>query len=311
VSPARNIVAVSASRTLPVKKGLQSEFMMTVLVDHQIDQLLGATPPLATNVPHGDFRGPDSRIQAASLDLTIGDIFIPGADADKPGGLRSPHTRVSLREGRIAVIRTNETLAMPSNVVALGFPPASLSIRGVLMTNPGQIDPGYHGQLHLTVINMSKEPLALFRGQRLIRLIFAKLDGVPSADFQARHPQPLRSPITDELLQSLSIDFLNVEQRAKDMIEKTERKTQILSGLIAAVVGIAITALTKFVPRLLDRYYALEAKIDGLEAKADVSSLKDRLDRLETAAKPASTAPGPAPNPGAAPASYPARSPRP
>jgi deoxycytidine triphosphate deaminase len=284
--------------------------MMTVLVDHQIDQLLGATPPLATNVPRGDFLGPNSRIQAASLDLTIGDIFIPGADADKPGGLRSPHTRVSLREGRIAVIRTNETLAMPSNIVALGFPPASLSIQGVLMTNPGQIDPGYHGPLHLTVINMSKEPLTLSRGQRLIRLIFAKLAESPSADFQARHPQP-RSPITDELLQSLSIDFLNVEQRATDMIKKTERRTEIRSALIAATVGITITALTTFVPRLFDRYYALEAKIDGLEAKADVSSLKDRLDRLETAAKPASTAPGPAPNPGAAPASYPARSPGP
>jgi dCTP deaminase len=200
---------------------------------------------------------------------------------------------------------------MPSNVVALGFPPASLSIQGVLMTNPGQIDPGYHGPLHLTVINMSKEPLTLSRGDRLIRLIFAKLAEAPSADFQARHAQPLPSPITDELLQALSIDFLNVEQRATDMIKKTERRTEIRSALIAGTVGIAITALTTFVPRLFDRYYALEAKLDGLEAKVDVGSLKDRLDRLETTAKPASISPGPAPNPGAAPASYPARSPRP
>jgi deoxycytidine triphosphate deaminase len=112
---------------------------MTVLVDHQIDQLLGATPPLATNVPRCDFLGPDSRIQPASLDLTIGDIFIPGSDPGKPGGSRSPRTKVSLPEGRIAVIRTKETLTMPSNLVALDFPPSSLSIQGELMTNPGQI----------------------------------------------------------------------------------------------------------------------------------------------------------------------------
>jgi deoxycytidine triphosphate deaminase len=187
---------------------------MAVLVDHQIDQLLATTPPLATDVPRGDFVGPNSRIQAASLDLSIGDIFIPGADADKPGGLRSPHTKVSLREGRIAVIRTQETLAMPSNLVALGFPPSSLSIHGVLMTNPGQIDPGYHGPLHLTVINMSKEPLTLERGQRLIRLVFAQLADTPSADYRTRHPRKTSKPIiTDELLQSLSIDFLNVEKR--------------------------------------------------------------------------------------------------
>jgi hypothetical protein len=89
---------------------------VTVLVDHQIDQLLAANPPLATNVPRGDFRGPTSHIQAASLDLSIGDIFIPGADGDKPGGSRSPHTRVSLREGRVAVIRTLESLAMPKDL---------------------------------------------------------------------------------------------------------------------------------------------------------------------------------------------------
>jgi dCTP deaminase len=282
---------------------------VTVLVDHQIDQLLAANPPLATNVPRGDFRGPTSHIQAASLDLSIGDIFIPGADGDKPGGSRSPHTRVSLREGRVAVIRTLESLAMPKDLVALGFPPSSLSIQGILMTNPGQIDPGYHGPLHLTVINMSKEPLTLFRGQRLIRLIFARLDETPSADYQTRHAGPAVSPITDELLQALSIDFLNVEQRASEMIKHTERNAGILSALIAAGVGIFIAFVTAFVPRLFDRYYTRESSLNTLAAKIDVATLKDRLDRLEAGAKSAAAPPGTTPVP--PPVPTPAPAPRP
>ena len=284
---------------------------MTVLVDHQIDQLLAPSPPLATNVPRGDFSGPTSHIQAASLDLSIGDIFIPGADADKPGGARSPHTRVSLREGRIAVIRTQESLAMPSNLVAFGFPPNSLSIQGVLMTNPGQIDPGYHGPMHLTVINMSKEPLTLHRGQRIIRLIFARLDAAPSADYQTRHPGAAVSPITDELLQALSIDFLNVEQRASEMIKNTERNANIRSAVIAAVVGVFVAFVTAFVPRLFDRYYTLEAGLNTLAAKIDVTTLKDGLDRLEAATKSAAPAPGISPVPPPTPAFAPTPAPKP
>jgi deoxycytidine triphosphate deaminase len=299
---------------------------MTVLVDRELDQLLATSPPLATNVPRGDFSGPRSQIQAASLDLTIGDIFIPGTDANKPGGSGSPHTKVCLREGRIAVIRTQESLALPSNLVALGFPPASLSIQGVLMTNPGQIDPGYRGPMHLTIINMSKEPLPLQRGQRVIRLIFAKLDAVPSADYQARHPDRVASPITDELLQALSIDFLNVEQRANDIVKSAQVRTGIWSAAIAAAVGIVVACLTTFIPRYFDRYYALESGLNTLAAKVDVATLKDRVDRLESAAKPAVAAsapaavpsplpiaatPGPAPAPSPAPPPTPAQVPKP
>jgi dCTP deaminase len=284
---------------------------VTVLVDHQIDQLLATGPPLATNVPRGDFNGPNSRVQAASLDLTIGDIFIPGNDADKPGGSRSPRSKVSLREGRVAVIRTQEVLAMPSDLVGLGFPPSSLSIQGVLMTNPGQIDPGYQGPLHLTVINMSKEPQTLYRGLRIIRVIFAKLDDAPSTDFRARHPGTPVSPISDELLNTLSTDFLNVEQRADDAVKKAQLRISILSAVIAAVVGIIFSSLTVIIPRYFDRYYALESGLNTLSAKVDVATLKDRVDRLEAAAKPTATTPGTAPIPPPPPASSPAQAPRP
>jgi dCTP deaminase len=288
---------------------------MPVLVDHQIDQLLAATTPLATNVPRGDFTGLQSRIQAASLDLTIGDIFVPGAEPDKPGGLRSPHTRISLRAGHIAVIRTQESLALPNNLVAHGFPPSSLSIQGVLMTNPGHVDPGYNGPMHLTVINMSKEVLRLQRGDRIVRLIFARLDSVPSADYRSRHPgalvtAPPVGPITEELLQSLSPQVVDVEQRAKQVVEASDRASRIWSGVIAATVGIVVACFASVGPRLFDRYYALESGLAALAGKLNVTALEDRVKQLEEAAKAAGTTPGPAIIPPTKPASPPAQGPK-
>jgi deoxycytidine triphosphate deaminase len=125
------------------------------LVDHQLTQALGAAPPLATNVPPNDFTGATSRIQAASLDLTIGDIFVPATDPDDPGGANAPRDKWCLYEGHTAVVRTFETLAVPATLMGIGFPPSSLSTQGILMTNPGEVDPGYAGPLHLTISSRS------------------------------------------------------------------------------------------------------------------------------------------------------------
>jgi len=48
------------------------------------------------------------------------------------------------------------------------------------------------------------------------------------------------------------------------------------------------------IPRYFDRYYALESGLTTLAAKVDVATLKDRVDRLETAAKPAAGVGAPA-----------------
>jgi dCTP deaminase len=134
---------------------------MNILVDHQLNDLLKITPPLATDVPFDNYELAASRIQAASLDLSIGGIFVPGTEPDKPGGAYTPLTEVNLAQGHTAVIRTKEKLHVGPRLAGIAFPPASLSLKGLLTTNPGHVDPGYHGPLHLTVINMSRLPFGL------------------------------------------------------------------------------------------------------------------------------------------------------
>jgi deoxycytidine triphosphate deaminase len=160
---------------------------MSILVDWQINDRLKLTPPLATHVTVDEFRNENSKIKAATLDLTIGGIYLPGTENCKPGGVYAPLAEHTLSQGRTAVIKTKEVLNLSADLAAVAFPPAGLSLKGLLMTNPGHIDPGYAGPLHLTVINMSHTPFPLSTSDRIIRVVFIKLDKEPKSTYADRH----------------------------------------------------------------------------------------------------------------------------
>src|SRR5262249_24020852 len=131
-----------------------------------------------------------THVHSTSLDLTIGEIFIPGTSPDDLGGSNRAKREHNLGQGHTAVIRTREILRMGPHRAAIGFPPAHVSLKGLLMTNPGHIDPGYEGPLHCTVINMGQESYALNRGDRLIRVLIFEMD-----DGQQRAPLPGGLPV--------------------------------------------------------------------------------------------------------------------
>jgi dCTP deaminase len=174
-------------------------------------------------VPEGDYHGAHSKIQAASLDLTIGNIHVPGTEDDRPGGAFTPLTEYALSQGHTAVLRTRETLNLGPKLAGIAFPPATLSLKGLLMTNPGHIDPGYRGHLHLTVINMSRESFPLRRGDRICRVLLIPLNEKAEAPYNDRHPGVRPSPITSELLGRLSVDFVDVEARAENCERGSEK----------------------------------------------------------------------------------------
>jgi len=278
-----------------------------MLVDKEINESLKTAPPLATQVPLDDFRRAESKIQAASLDLTIGQVYLPGTEAGKPGSSTVPIvTQTTLETGGTAVIRTTEELYLYPNLAGIGFPPASLSLKGLLMTNPGHIDPGYQGPLHLTVINMSRVPFPLIAGTRIIRVLLMPLAHRPDASYHDRHPVGAASSITAELLGNLSADFVNVQERAKVIADEAVKKAQfwaanvpivtgIVTGLLALLGTILANTLSK--PELqglserLVRVETNKPEIQGLsdrlvhiEAKIDQQALEDRIRKLENAA---------------------------
>ena len=131
----------------------------------------------------------------------------------------------------------------------------------MLTTNPGLVDPGYWGKLHLTVINMGKDVFTLGEGDRILRLTLFRLQAA-----QPRHEQEVASPIDEELLAKLSPDFLSVNDRVSGAIEKAGWRIQSLNALIplgTAIVGGVLA-------------FGLNYLISTQQMKLDIANLQDK-----------------------------------
>jgi dCTP deaminase len=256
---------------------------VSLLLDRQIDDRLYDDPSLATGVPKGDFSGANSKIQASSLSLTIGEIFVPGPATERSGSASNPMRELTIGQGHTAVIRTAEVLDLGPRLAGIAFPPATLSLKGILMTNPGHIDPGYKGPLHITVINMSRTPFPLRAGDRIMRVLFFGLDGEPSASFSARHANEKKiDVITTELLDRLSIDFLDVEKRARKIANKAVRRAAYVATAIPVVVALLALFGNLFIglDPLKDSISKLDARLSVAESK-QAGTLEDRIRKIE------------------------------
>ena len=232
---------------------------------------------------------PSTQIRGCSVDLTIGEIYVPGTAEGQLGSSTKGRSNLTLEQGHTAVIRTHEEVALTAAQAAVVFPTSSVSLQGLLMTNPGHVDPGYLGHLHVTVINFGSKPYPLQKGGRLLRALFFE-----QLDLTNKPLGSLPNPITEELLQRLSVDFLDIEKRtianAQKAVEKAERKTKIIALYIPITVAIigAMAAYLTAVHAVKERVAKLEgslptaARLDGFgERISKVEALVPAMSRLD------------------------------
>jgi deoxycytidine triphosphate deaminase len=206
----------------------------------------------------------DSAIVGCAVDLHVGEIFRPGKAQGDAGSAGNPHQMpITLEEGETAVVRTQEKFKLTRNQAAIVFPVTSVSIQGLLMTNPGHVDPGYHGNVHLTVINMGRAGFSLRKGDRLLRaLVYQLHDEVDST------PSPRDNLVSQELLDKLTPDFLSVGDRttkaAKKELDQAVKQNQLLQyGLpaVAVLLGVIVSSTLTYctnTTRFDDRIRLLE-----------------------------------------------------
>lgn len=246
-------------------------------IDAAVAYVMDGDPPQPQLIP-------SPRVRRASLDLTIGEIFVPGSDPEDPGGSENPKKEHSLEQGHTAVIRTRQHLRMGPSRAAIAFPPAHISRQGLLMTNPGHIDPGYEGPLHCTVINMGHERYFLSRNLEIMRVLFFALDDgkqlAPSSSDVSNTPDASSTPtISTDLLTRLSTDFLDVERRAESIANgAVSRATLIATGIPLAVALITVLGAFFFPPLETAREDIATLK----QTAATKADEKDDIHRLDT-----------------------------
>jgi deoxycytidine triphosphate deaminase len=111
-------------------------------------------------------------VQPCSYDLRIGTIFSENKILKKPS---TDEDSVILVPGGIISLFTLEELDLPDNIAATAFAMNEMSSQGVLVLNPGHVDPGFQGPLTVRIINIRETAKALAFGTPIFTVIFSRL----------------------------------------------------------------------------------------------------------------------------------------
>lgn len=269
---------------------------MPFLKDDEIQKLVSSNASPVPALASAPATGNDAPIQACSLDLSIGDIYVPNAKPGEIGSVQRPRSFLVLEQGETALLRTREQITLPPDIGGIAFPPAGVSMKGLLMTNPGHVDPGYSGKLHLTVINMGKVPYQLAAGDRIVRLLLFRLSAAATEPFDVRRKPRSGGidPVNEELLDRLSHDFMNLRSRMEAAAERSVQRGQlraailvpVLAGLIAVIVPLIVNHFAnqeheRKLVELDKRIAQLDTRISSIGGEVDLGTIESRLDRLE------------------------------
>lgn len=255
---------------------------MALIIDKEIKKLVDQG--CIKNIKSTGWEKKEDPIQASSIDLHIGNIYIPGKVNN--GGKLLSKSEAYLKQGHTAVVETKEVLELPYNYSAIGFPASSkVSFKGLLMTNPGHVDPGYSGTLRFTVINMAEESFKLASNEPIATLLIFRLENAPQHDWLSRRGGKLPSSeesqkYIKENVDRLSVDFMNIDKRAESAVSKAQWRAAIISSVIA-ILGVAIAALIPAIVNSLSGVGEIEGRVKILENNQNIANIETRLQQIE------------------------------
>lgn len=232
----------------------------------------------------------DNPFQQCSIDIHAGYIYVPETDPSDIGGAYNPKTDEHVLEtGHTVMIRTKEKITIPDNVGGICFSPSHLSLKAVLITNMGHVDPGYSGHLHFTAINMGKEPYSFRVNDTICSMIFFKLSQ-SVRPYGKEHFRTIKSSkedlhipvVVSNYFPKLARDFVDVEKRAQSIAKGEIDKAKIwqigvpvISAVIIAIASLSQLWITKPWEKELTQ---LGSRIESMEKKLN---FEGRLKELE------------------------------
>lgn len=260
---------------------------MSFLSDHELLLYIsgrGGIPSIVegVDIPTQAF-GADSPIQPCSLDLTIGQIYLPPDQSVSDLSDTRSLKNYGLLPGETVVVTTKERFKLPPQMAALCFAPARFAKNGLLITNTGHIDPGYVGHLTFTLINMSKDRFDLEPKQVIASCLVFWLMPRPHSDYLGRGNEPSEpnSPPSATFLRKLSKSFLNIEKRAlvaaRVAIDEFYEKIAFVG--LTAVLATLIAGSATLIPLVVEPIRDQDKIIGDLHIES--SNLSKRLNDLE------------------------------
>jgi deoxycytidine triphosphate deaminase len=196
----------------------------------------------------------ESSIKAASYDLRVGTIFKNGKIVNEDHEERQ--RPFLIQPGEIVSIFTLEEVFLPPDIAGVAFAMNKWSSEGLLVLNPGHIDPGYRGPLTVTALNLRKTSISISREDPIFTIVFHYIGnhtGHPypppslsrhekERSFHARNQEIAPGSLGDLLKVMAGLPFVTKDQLDRAIREHwISRWTFIL--LLAAAIGAILAVI--------------------------------------------------------------------
>jgi deoxycytidine triphosphate deaminase len=196
-------------------------------------------------------------VQPASYDMAIGTIFRGGEI------INGQHTKakdpVIIQPGEVVSMLTLEELDLPDNVAGTAYAMNAQSSEGLLVLNPGHVDPGYKGALSVVALNLRKVPLALQLGDNIFTIVFNRLAQPSTPTYASIYGQgPMRpdrersvnQKVVEKSIESLD-KLLSISHKDINELIRDHWMSRVVFGctLIGAIFAI-IAAVFAVIPVL-------------------------------------------------------------
>lgn len=230
---------------------------------------------------------PQTAIQPCSLDLTIGRIMEPQCLDDKRESKITEQKSIKFAPGATIVVETAEKLTIDKKIGGFGFPPARLARDGILMTNPGHIDPGYSGTLSFTLINMGRTRRYLQEGDRVATFLFYQFKTPVDKGFEEMQAGKPTTRKYSKILKRLAPDFANTNERiavavdtaVTDRLKKFEQEAdkakasfesaKLTIPALGAAAGAFLAIISAFFIEWMGRDYAASSEVLALQSQLE------------------------------------------
>lgn len=246
---------------------------------------------LAGDITFGSSFG-HSQIQPSSVDLTAGRIYAP--DSIKRINQVTDISNLAIgicmiEAGETIVIELAEDIKIDKGFGGILMPPNSLTKNGIIMTNPGHIDPGYRGKLTVCLINMGKDTITIETKSVVATLLLFKLSSASGG-----YNKPPGTGVNIAQLSKLSRDFANISERSYNYIKKSIwghlTAAMAIASLGVALLAIVVPSISTTLSGLLEAKYSESKNSEAIKKLTDqVQDLQNQLAKQKNL--PLATAP--------------------
>jgi dCTP deaminase len=133
----------------------------------------------------------ENNAQPASIDLRLGNIkyeynlekYVLGEEITDDQIDQQRFDKLILQGGDVAFVGIYEKMSIPENTIGVVFPRSSITRLGVQVVST-YMNPGYRGNMPLTIINHTRHQITLKPGYRVAQLVLFSLNEEPSKTYK-------------------------------------------------------------------------------------------------------------------------------